>query len=202
MRPLFDKNGAAAVLFWSVFVGWAAFEWVPMIRERRRPPGNGAVSPRRDRSAVVLISLLYAGLILGYLAGETVTSLALPGPQEFWFGTGVALIAVGVALRYWAIRTLGQWFTRRLIVAADQIVVSDGPYRAVRHPSYLGGFISCVGFSLAVGNALAVVAVLTCAWCGFSLRISAEERLLRAQLPPGAYDRYASVRARMIPGVW
>jgi protein-S-isoprenylcysteine O-methyltransferase len=202
VRPLFDTNETAAVLFWTVFVGWAAFEWVPMIRERGRRPAENAVSPERDRSGLVLVGLLYAGLVIGYLAAETVTALALPGPQEFWFGTGVTLILAGLAVRYWAIRTLGRWFTRRLMTAPDQIIVTDGPYRVVRHPSYLGGFISSVGFSLAVSNELAVVAMLACAWAGFSLRIAAEERMLRAQLLPGAYDTYAAQRARMIPHIW
>src|SRR5690606_5394795 len=46
----------------------------------------------------------------------------------------VTLMVVGYLLRYWAMKTLGENFTRTLRVSKGQRVVSHGPYTLVRHP--------------------------------------------------------------------
>jgi len=78
--------------------------------------------------------------------------------------------------------------------------VTDGPYRYVRHPSYLGMMISFVGWVLvfrsAVGLAAAALGLLVLAQ-----RIEAEEALLASQFG----DRYAEYRRRtwrLLPGVY
>jgi isoprenylcysteine carboxyl methyltransferase (ICMT) family protein YpbQ len=41
-----------------------------------------------------------------------------------------------VALRGWSFAALGQYFTFTVMVSSDQPVVTAGPYRVLRHPSY------------------------------------------------------------------
>jgi len=43
---------------------------------------------------------------------------------------------------------LGRFFTRTLRVTGEQRVVSDGPYRVVRHPGYLGDILMWTGAAL------------------------------------------------------
>lgn len=57
-----------------------------------------------------------------------------------WAALGLCLIAGGLALRIWAIGTLGGAFTATVQVQEGQALVSTGPYRLVRHPSYLGAY--------------------------------------------------------------
>jgi protein-S-isoprenylcysteine O-methyltransferase Ste14 len=40
----------------------------------------------------------------------------------------------GIALRQWAIHTLGQFFVGPVQVQSAQTVISTGPYRWLRHP--------------------------------------------------------------------
>ena len=49
---------------------------------------------------------------------------------------GLAIFVCGVALRMWAIATLGRLFTYDVAIQAGHRVVTSGPYRWVRHPSY------------------------------------------------------------------
>ena len=51
---------------------------------------------------------------------------------------GIAIMIAGIALRFWANRTLGEFYTRTLKTTVSQRVVMAGPYRSVRHPGYLG----------------------------------------------------------------
>jgi protein-S-isoprenylcysteine O-methyltransferase Ste14 len=64
----------------------------------------------------------------------------------------LTLIAIGIAIRQWAVVVLGRYFTTDVRVHGGQTVVETGPYRWVRHPSYTGMLITFVGIGLALGN--------------------------------------------------
>jgi methyltransferase len=49
----------------------------------------------------------------------------------------LGLVAATMALRYWAICTLGERWCTRVIVLAEAPLVGTGPYRFLRHPNYL-----------------------------------------------------------------
>ncbi len=50
----------------------------------------------------------------------------------------LGLVAAGMGLRYWTVRTLGVRWTTRVIVLPGEPLVRTGPYRLLRHPNYLG----------------------------------------------------------------
>jgi len=84
-------------------------------------------------------------------------------------------------------------------IAADQRVISTGPYAVVRHPMYAGGLLYLLAMPLALGSwwGLLVVAAIApvLAW-----RLLDEERFLSKNLV--GYDVYCSkLRWRLIPGV-
>jgi protein-S-isoprenylcysteine O-methyltransferase len=58
----------------------------------------------------------------------------------------------GIAVRQWAITTMGPYFTGHALVQPGQTVVSSGPYRWVRHPSATGQWLEMTGVGLAVGD--------------------------------------------------
>jgi protein-S-isoprenylcysteine O-methyltransferase Ste14 len=81
-----------------------------------------------------------------------------------------------------------------------QQVITEGPYRFVRHPMYAGGSLLFIGTPLLLGSWYGLLAapILIVA---VSTRIVAEERMLRRELV--GYDDYAKrVRYRLLPGLW
>src|ERR1700678_1795640 len=50
------------------------------------------------------------------------------------------IIAFGLILRISALVRLGRWFTWNVTVQPGQVLVTDGPYRVIRHPSYTGAW--------------------------------------------------------------
>jgi protein-S-isoprenylcysteine O-methyltransferase Ste14 len=80
-------------------------------------------------------------------------------------------------------------------------VVSDGPYRWVRHPSYVGLLVALAGLGLMLTDwaSLAVAVLLPLATLVWRIRV--EERALRDGLG-AAYGDYAAGRKRLLPGVW
>lgn len=60
----------------------------------------------------------------------------------------LALVVLAMALRYWAVATLGDRWNVRLVVLPGQPVVTGGPYRWVRHPNYLAVVVETVALPL------------------------------------------------------
>ncbi|MFH0946907.1 MAG: isoprenylcysteine carboxylmethyltransferase family protein [Planctomycetota bacterium] len=131
------------------------------------------------------------------------TYVRYPGSLQWDTVTSCALLAMalGLALRTWAVVTLGTFFTMHLTTQKDHTVVSSGPYRFVRHPSYLGAFVMYLSTTLflhAWSTAIATGALLLLA---FVRRVHHEERLLRNELGP-AYESYRARVRGLLPGVW
>jgi protein-S-isoprenylcysteine O-methyltransferase Ste14 len=115
--------------------------------------------------------------------------------------TGLTLLAAGVALRAWSIATLGRFFQYRIEVQPGHRIVSGGPYRWVRHPSYSGLALVLGGTALATGDVLSLLVMAVLVAAGLTVRIRAEERQLIERL--GApYERFAAERKRVVPGIW
>jgi protein-S-isoprenylcysteine O-methyltransferase Ste14 len=101
----------------------------------------------------------------------------------------------------WAMR-VNRFFSSAVRIQSDrgQQVVSDGPYRFVRHPGYTAAVVMILANGVALGSWMAAVI----GWMGVPIlvwRTVKEDRMLRAQLP--GYAEYAArVKWRLLPGVW
>jgi protein-S-isoprenylcysteine O-methyltransferase Ste14 len=195
-EPLVFQPGTAATAFKVAVVGWLAFESAMAIRQRWRVRHL----PRRDPTALVL-SVCVAGAILAAVRLGRDGPLEWPGGRAWPVVAGIALIVLGVALRAWSIATLGRFFQYQIEVQSDHRVVTDGPYRYVRHPSYTGFALVLVGIALATGDVLSLAVVVVLVGAGLAVRIRAEERQLADAL--GAqYEDFAARRKRLVPRVW
>jgi protein-S-isoprenylcysteine O-methyltransferase Ste14 len=114
------------------------------------------------------------------------------------FAVGVLLMFLGSVLRRYCWRTLGEYFTGDVSVKQDQPIISSGPYRLVRHPSYTAGMMMYIGIGLALGSwfSLALLTIATIAT--YSYRVLVEERVLLDALGE-PYDAYLKGRKRFIP---
>ncbi len=114
---------------------------------------------------------------------------------------GLLVQATGLAMRAWSMRTLGRSYSRTLRTEGDkQVVVDSGPYQLIRHPGYLGSLLTWIGFAL-TSRRVPVLAVVPGLLGGaYSRRITAEEELLRRELP--LYAAYSERTKKLIPFVW
>jgi len=101
-------------------------------------------------------------------------------------------VAVNVAAKFALWRSFG-------LAPANRGVRCGGPYRFVRHPMYLGYFLTQVAFLLAnlsIGNLIKYLVT----WGVQILRIREEEKFL---LQDSAYrDLTKRVKFRLVPGIW
>jgi protein-S-isoprenylcysteine O-methyltransferase Ste14 len=163
--------------------------------------GNLSPGEREDRAnRWVLAAFLPIGLLAAYLPAwcDRVGFWTLDGDTVRWLG--VALYAVGGALRLWPVFVLGRRFSGLVAIQPGHRLVTDGIYGIIRHPSYLGLIINLLGWALAFRS---VVGVLLTALTVLILlgRIRSEETMLRSQF--GAeYDAYRARTWRLLPGVY
>ena len=188
---------APAVAFWVTFGIWSIGERLLIFRDHR----SGRTSHGSQDAGTFLWTA--GGLISGVLAGlvlALVSVFELPDPVT-WLVIGLVVAWGGILLRYWSVRTLGQFFTTTIVIQPEHRVISNGPYRFVRHPSYLGMMITLIGLGLALGNLASIVAMVILPAIGFVRRITIEEATLSNSLGTSYVD-YCQGRARLIPGIW
>jgi protein-S-isoprenylcysteine O-methyltransferase Ste14 len=167
------------------------------VRVREGVQGKGRAD--RDRSTRVLIALTLGAAIVAALGARSVApELRTPALLRM---AGVVVMWVGLALRVWAIAALGVGFRTTVEVEPGQVVVSSGPYRWIRHPSYTGLLLLVAGFGAALGNWLSLAASVVLPLPAIVWRIHVEEAELNRVLGQ-AYRTYQSERARLIPGLW
>jgi protein-S-isoprenylcysteine O-methyltransferase Ste14 len=196
VRPLYDTNPTAAALYWGLIAVWIAGEMVFLVRGLFR---TGAQN--RDRGSIVVV---FGSIFVGFALGSALVA-AFPGAmvregRAAVFAAGLAIMVLGMALRFSAIVTLGRFFTFVVMVGGDQRVVDTGPYGWVRHPSYTGSLLIVTGALLATTSWVALAGVLP-VLAGLLYRIDVEERALSDQLGE-EYRSYARRTKRLVPFVY
>jgi protein-S-isoprenylcysteine O-methyltransferase len=160
-----------------------------------------ATGEKQDRSTlsviwiVIMISIGAGVFIAGNWRGG-----ALPYGRAFAIA-GVVLFAAGLIFRWWAIVTLGRFFTVDVVVEKDHEVVERGPFRLVRHPSYTGVLLAFVGFALTLRNWGAILVVLVPIFAAFVRRMNVEEDALSRALGE-RYRVYMKRTKRLVPFIY
>jgi protein-S-isoprenylcysteine O-methyltransferase Ste14 len=154
-----------------------------------------------DRSSLRLLWLLIgvslsAGIYLGsrgigYIAtGSLVISVA-----------GLALIFLGLVIRWTAILTLRRHFTVNVNIGDSHQLIDTGIYRFVRHPAYTGSLVSFLGLGLTFSNWLCTLVIFVPIFFAFAYRICVEEQALNEHFGD-QYKQYCLKTRRLLPLIY
>jgi protein-S-isoprenylcysteine O-methyltransferase Ste14 len=141
---------------------------------------------------------VHHALVYAVLGGAPIEA-GLAGEHAAGRGVGAVLFALGVAGYRLAARALGAALSPLIAPRPGASLVTDGPYRWLRHPMYLAQVLIAVGAPLTLGcrwvlaPAAAAVAVLVA-------RASVEEAALARAFPE--YRHYAARTKRLLPFVY
>jgi protein-S-isoprenylcysteine O-methyltransferase Ste14 len=166
--------------------------------EERQNPGENA--EKWDKPLLRFYTLLTLSLFV--TAGLDVGRFHWSQPVPLW-GQVTAMIGfvLSFAFTIWAM-AVNSFYSRVVRIQGDrgQVVVTDGPYRFVRHPSYTGSIFAWACAALALGSSFALVPVALIA-VTLTVRTALEDRTLQDGL--SGYRDYAQrVRYRLLPGIW
>ena len=194
MRPL-PFVWPYALVFWGVNI-WA---FMPEMKIVRRGLEGAKREGSQDSGSVrVLLSGMWVATALAYPLAF-VRAWAFPrGAQLPMFAAGVSLILLGSLLRRYCWRTLGEYFTGEVRAQKDQPVITSGPYRLVRHPSYTAGIMMFIGVGLALGSWISLTLLTIATIATYSYRVAIEERALLDTIGE-PYESYMKQRKRFIP---
>jgi len=113
----------------------------------------------------------------------------------------LAIMVLGYIVSTWAM-AVNRYYSAVVRIQKDrgQTVVTDGPYRFVRHPSYATGIVSYLMTPIMLGSLWALIPCSLVALVTI-IRTALEDKTLLEELD--GYKEYAArVRYRLLPGIW
>lgn len=170
--------------------------FVNMLQPSYRPFEGSRTPEDRGTAAQILWTVyLTQGAALLELVWRRREALPLD-----WVTWGALLTMVGgLTLRTSAVVVLGRWFTWNVSVQTGQELVSRGPYRYLRHPSYTGALLVFVASCVLLRSWVAAVLATAALTVAFRRRIRYEEALLVKTLP--GYPAYVSRTGGLLPRI-
>jgi protein-S-isoprenylcysteine O-methyltransferase Ste14 len=154
----------------------------------------------RDRASLKILMAATLAVPAGVIVGFTRVG-HIQSDGNVLGVVGIALMLTGILIRWVAIYTLGQYFTRTVTILQGHRIVRDGLYKHLRHPSYAGCLLGDLGLGLALSNWLSVVIIFVPILAASLYRIRIEEQALLEHFGD-EYFEYAQSTKRLIPEVY
>jgi len=186
-----------SIAFYGVVIGLMA----------RRPGGMGTVVGKgkedkfipRQRIVRILAALMLLGALF-FLPFADRRGLAVLGSGTALRWAGLVLEILGMGIILWSGWALGRFYSPDVTLQEGHRLVTDGLYRLVRNPRYLGGIVQGFGLALLfrswLGLALVFVFILI-----ILFRIRDEEALMQREF--GAeWEAYCQKSWRLIPYIY
>ena len=104
------------------------------------------------------------------------------GPS--WAAAGVVLFVASKALKYWAIKALGERWSFRVLIQPGRPLVTTGPYEYVNHPNYIAVVGELVGAAMMLGARVSGPIMIAAFGVALWARVRFETRILRSTARP------------------
>jgi protein-S-isoprenylcysteine O-methyltransferase Ste14 len=161
--------------------------------------GSGKALLRRQRLALIILQVLSLALVVSAPYCDR-RSIATLGGSEVARYIGLSLYLIGMFVMHWAEANLGRQFSIDVTIQEGHRLITNGLYRNLRHPRYLGIMLFSIGISLVfrslLGLAIVALLVVVLAW-----RIHDEEILMHKQFGI-EWENYSRRSRRLIPFVY
>jgi protein-S-isoprenylcysteine O-methyltransferase Ste14 len=182
------------IIFFITMGVWISFEILLVILDS----GTAFKVNSQNSKVILLLSIItlttaavFSRFPIAYLAGS----------EDIHFIIGTVIMWQGLLLRLWSIYSLGGLFSTAIGVNSEQRIITSGPYKYIRHPSYMGSLIIFLGFTIAMGNIIGIFTTLILMSLGYYLRMDMEEKHL-LYLAGEQYKEYMSRTKKLIPLIY
>ncbi len=161
--------------------------------------GRGPNQIQRQRLALVLIQTLSIAVAILAPYSDRREVATIRG-LEFLRYVGLVLYTTGFVLMNRAAAALEKQFSTAVTIQEDHRLVTQGPYRMLRHPRYIGIIMLFLGIALVFRSVVSIVLnfllVVVLRW-----RINDEETMMKQHFG-SEWDEYAKRTRRLIPWVY
>ena len=146
----------------------------------------------------IVIPLFIAFFFLYVICPEWMSWFSLPFPVWLrWIGVGLGTISLPLLL--WVHKTLGEHWSKSLEIREQHNLITDGPYRWVRHPMYSVLFAFMIAISFVSANCLIALSTVILIVLIFNVIIK-EERMMIERFGD-QYHAYMKRTGRLLPRI-
>ena len=114
---------------------------------------------------------------------------------------GFILISIGILMKYWCMYCLKEFFVEDIQVQKNHKIIQQGPYRFLRHPSYLGAWLRLFGISIFMQCKMGVMWIIFIVIPIYAYRIFLEELML-SQSFGAEYKEYQKNTWKVLPYIF
>jgi protein-S-isoprenylcysteine O-methyltransferase Ste14 len=114
---------------------------------------------------------------------------------------GFIFLLIGICFRVWSINVLGKNFTATVKITREHELIKTGPYKFIRHPSYLGAFVAIIGCPVFLNNTYTIFISCIAMMVAYYFRINVEEKTLSNHFGK-YYEDYKKDTYRLLPLIW
>jgi protein-S-isoprenylcysteine O-methyltransferase Ste14 len=168
----------------------------PVLLERRLALGEKGEAVRGQLPIQMLAAASFLAMLLVCGLEWRWAGPAIPGAAVV---AADALVALAFLVLFFVFR-VNSYASAIIEVGAEQSVITEGPYRLVRHPMYGSALLLIVATPLALGTPWGELLVVPLIGV-LVARVRGEERFLAAHLN-GYVDYMNKTRYRLIPRIW
>jgi len=115
--------------------------------------------------------------------------------------TGFFIFLFSWVIRWWGFRSIDKYFNPRVAIYEEHQLITWGAYKNIRHPLYLGAFLSSLSLPLIFNSWGALLITLCTTIPALVYRINIEEEFMLRHFGD-EYARYMERSRKMIPGIW
>ncbi|WGI17181.1 isoprenylcysteine carboxylmethyltransferase family protein [Methanonatronarchaeum sp. AMET-Sl] len=144
-----------------------------------------------------IITAIITSITLTMIEFTTITGQ----PLNITRNIGITLFTAGLTIRYWSLHTLGKNFNRTVKVKRQQELITKGPYKKIRHPSYLGLILITISIPIILGQITGLIITAILITTTIKWRMDYEEKTMEKEIGQ-RYIEWKNKRHRLIPPIY
>jgi protein-S-isoprenylcysteine O-methyltransferase Ste14 len=147
----------------------------------------------------IIFGLVFFGILLAYSLYPSFMSI-LHLDYSLWIRwLGVLISIVGTVFWIYSQIVLGRYWSPQLQIQNEHKIISEGPYKYIRHPIYTAMMVWVIGLVLFTANILFVILALTF-FIFFVARVPKEEKMM-IETFGDIYTKYMKDTGRYLPKI-
>ena len=186
------------IIFMIIWIG-SGIVRSPHMRKYKKTEKIKSEKSKREKFLCFLVAIGMMLVPIIYVLTPWLNSFNMNLPDwARW--SGVIVYGSGLVLFWWVHKTLGKNWSPVLEIRKDHKLITEGPYKYVRHPMYTQIWICVLCQGLILSNwAVGLIGILTWSILYF-IRLPGEEKMMIDEFGE-EYKTYMKRTKRIVPGI-